>query len=95
MTVQEFDAAVWRFMQIIKELAPYRTGNLAYNAIRYEKTGEHSYKIYVNLDIAPYQVYLNEPETSKHYQWWETAVELALEQVAAELKAVVQRGGAQ
>ena len=94
MTAQDFDRSIFRFVQILRDLAPKDTGNLAYNAIRYEKTGEHSYKIYVNLDIAPYQVYLNEPTKSKHHKWWEAATELAIEEVARLLKASVQLGGA-
>ena len=100
------DAAVARFVQILRDLAPKDTGNLAFNAIRIEKTGEHSWKIYVHTDgkhtegaldgIAPYQVYLNEQPTlpngspNKHYKWWEAAIELALEQMATMLGGKVE-----
>ena len=85
MTRISIDGAIERFVQLLKDLAPYDTGNLALNAIRYEKTGEQSYKIYVNLQIAPYQVYLNENPKSKHHDWWQAAIELALEEIAGML----------
>ena len=102
MTAQDFDRAIFRFVQILRDLAPKDTGNLAYFAIRYEKTGEHSYKIYVHTEgehtpgrmdgIAPYQVYLDQGQ-GKHRGWWQAAVELALEEVANLLKGSVENGG--
>ena len=95
-----------RFVQILRELAPNDTGNLAENAIRFEKTGEYSWKIYVHTEgnhtpgakdgIAPYQVYLNEYPTlfgkkNKHYQWWQAAIELALEEMANLLGGTVEK----
>lgn len=101
------DAAVARFVQILRDLAPKDTGNLAYNAIRFEKTGEHSWRIYVHTEgthtpgaldgIAPYQVYLNELPTlpngapNKHYKWWETAIELALDEMATLMGGTIER----
>ena len=85
MTRISIDVAIERFVQLLKDLAPYDTGNLALNAIRYEKTGEHSYKIYVNLQIAPYQVYLNENPKSKHHDWWQKKIKIALEEIAGML----------
>ncbi|MBQ8357874.1 MAG: hypothetical protein IJX39_08735 [Clostridia bacterium] len=89
-----------RFVQILRELAPYRTGNLALNAIRFEKTGPNSYKVYIHIEgehtpgardgIAPYQVFLNENPKSKHHQWWQAAIELALEEMANELGGKVE-----
>ena len=105
-SVNNTDMAVARFVQILRDLAPKDTGNLAYNAIRFEKTGEHSWKIYIHTEgkhasgtldgIAPYQTYLNERLTlpngrpNKHYKWWETAIELALEEMATMLGGKVE-----
>ncbi len=96
-----------RFVQILRDLAPKDTGNLAFNAIRFEKTGEHSWKIYVHTEgnhtsgaldgIAPYQTYLNERPTlpngrpNKNYQWWQAAIELALEEMAKILGGSVEQ----
>ena len=95
MTQISVYGAIERFVQLLRELAPRDTGNLAYNAIRFEKTGEHSYKVYINIHgehtkgvrdgIAPYQVYLNENPKSKHHDWWQAAIELALEEIAGML----------
>lgn len=101
------DGAVARFVQILRDLAPKDTGNLAYNAIRFEKVGERSYRIYVHVEgehspgsmdgIAPYQVYLNESPTlpngqpNRHYKWWETAIELAMGEMATLLGGEIEK----
>lgn len=106
-SVTTADMAVARFVQILRDLAPKDTGNLAFNAIRFEKTGERSWKIYIHTEgehspgsldgIAPYQVYLNDRPTlpngkpNKHYQWWPTAIELALEEMANLLGGTVEK----
>ena len=73
MTNADVETAIAAFVQTLRDLAPYDTGNLALNAIRYEKTGPGQYKIYVDLNIAPYQVYLNENPKNKHHDWWQAA----------------------
>ena len=88
--------AVDRCVQILRDLAPKDTGNLAYNAIRYERVNEREYRIYIDLEIAPYQVYVNESETLSNGErnpnkgWWETAIELAIEEMARLMKGEIQ-----
>ena len=41
---------------------PYDLGNLKYNSLMCEKTGEYEYSIFIDLEIAPYQRYLNDYE---------------------------------
>lgn len=97
MTEQYIDQAILRFVQILRELAPYRTGNLALNGIRYEKLGKGRYKIHVDLKIAPYQVYVNERATyqsgkkNPNYKWWEAALELAFDELAKMLGGTIEK----
>ena len=55
---------------------PRDTGNLA-ASVYVRKVTAYQYEIYIDLDRAPYQEYLNDrPNTrngspNKHYQWWE------------------------
>ena len=87
--------AVERFVQILRDLAPKDTGNLAYNAIKYEKLSEREYQIYVDLDVAPYQVFVNENPTlvngekNPNKGWWEAAIELAIEELARLLNGEI------
>lgn len=39
---------------------PYDTGNLKLSAMQLRKVSPYHYEIYISLDIAPYQEYLNE-----------------------------------
>lgn len=69
---------------------PYDTGNLRQNSLKIERIGEKSWRIFIDLDIAPYQVYLNEKPSkwhkqktggewyakkNRHYHWWEHMME--------------------
>ena len=42
-----------------KNLIPYRTGNLRYNAFKYKRTGLNSWRIYIDHSIAPYDIFVN------------------------------------
>ena len=57
---------------------PYDTGNLKLNALQMRKVDDYNYEIFIEIDIAPYQRYLNERETvggtshrNRHQHWWE------------------------
>ena len=57
---------------------PYDTGNLKLNALQMRKVDAYNYEIFIEIDIAPYQRYLNERETvggtshrNRHQHWWE------------------------
>lgn len=56
---------------------PYDTGNLKFDSLQLRKVAPYQYEIYISLDIAPYQEYLNERQTvgngkrNRHYEWWE------------------------
>lgn len=56
---------------------PYDTGNLKFNSLQVRKVAPYEYEIYIDVDIAPYQEYLNERQQTRgghsnsHYQWWE------------------------
>ena len=39
---------------------PYDTGNLKLKSLQLRRLGPYQYEIYIDLDIAPYQKYLNE-----------------------------------
>lgn len=47
-------------LQIIRSMSPIKTGNLRYNAIRFEMPNPDTYVIYVDESIAPYMPYTNE-----------------------------------
>ena len=69
---------------------PYDTGNLKFKSLNVRKVAPYQYEIYIELDIAPYQVYLNERErtrgghSNRHYQWWE-AMRVRVAEYLAEL----------
>lgn len=57
---------------------PYDTGNLKLSALQLRKIAPYQYEIYISIDIAPYQEYLNERENvgntshrNRHHHWWE------------------------
>ncbi len=50
---------------ILRARAPYKTGNLRYNAIKLEMIDENTCRLYVDESIAPYMPYTNEPWEQK------------------------------
>jgi hypothetical protein len=90
------------FVKIIKTKAPYRTGNLRHNAIRYNyiEGQKTSSRIYVDEDIAPYMKYTNQPWISKKWngkqnpneKWFNKAVEKAVYDLAAKYGGTVKKG---
>lgn len=61
MNPQTFERACMMVVRRLRERAPKDTGNLAYNAIRFEWVNPRLCRIYVDEEIAPYMKYTNEP----------------------------------
>lgn len=88
------------FMNAVRRLrwyAPYSTGNLRYNAIRYRWEDSNTFVIYVDESIAPYMPYTNEVWLSPRWKgrsnpnerWWQETVQIIAEEMAIELKGVL------
>ncbi len=67
MTKAEFSGLVLRSVIRLKEAAPYDTGNLRHNAVKYEWADETTARIHIDTDIAPYMPYTNEPWVSSFW----------------------------
>ena len=65
MTSSEFTKLCRECERILRESAPYKTGNLRYNAIKLEMVDANTCRLYVDEKIAPYMKYTNEPWTPK------------------------------
>lgn len=80
-----------RAVEIARANAPIRTGNLRYNAIRFEYETPDKFTVYVDFyddggersGIAPYMPFTNEPwispkwhgKTNPNEGWWQRAIE--------------------
>lgn len=81
--MQRIEEAFNWAINYLKAIAPKDTGNLAFNAIKYEISGNEM-RIYVDENIAPYMVYTNEPWIKRpgnnpNEKWWDTALEEIIE----------------
>ncbi len=93
MTKERFDQVCMDCVMILKRLAPYDTGNLSINAIKYEWINDNTFKIYVDKSIAPYMPYTNEPWLAKRWNgkknpneaWWQKAVEFIADMICEEI----------
>lgn len=104
MTKERFDQVCMKCVELVKQFAPIDTGNLRYNAIRYEWIDENTFKIYVDgtpdnkNSIAPYMPYTNEPWISKKWNgkknpnegWWQKAVEFIAQYISEELNGEIE-----
>lgn len=76
---------------------PYRTGNLMFNALKYQITPTHVI-IYVDTKVAPYVPYTNEPWLSSYWEgkknpnegWWERYCEEFAERLARKLRGDIK-----
>ncbi len=60
MTREDLIALGQECVKIIKRMSPIKTGNLRYNAIRFEMPDASTFRIFVDEKIAPYMPYTNE-----------------------------------
>ena len=98
MTKERFDQVCMNCVEYLKKLSPIDTGNLRYNAIRYEWIDENTFKIYVDKSIAPYMPYTNEPWRAKRWngkknpneRWWQDAVEFIAQYISEELNGEIE-----
>lgn len=67
MTRLEFEGLCNAAFNIIRQKAPFDTGNLSSNSLRMIFEDENTCRIYIDENIAPYMPYTNEPWVS---QWW-------------------------
>lgn len=81
---------------IIQGKTPIKTGNLRYNAVKYNEE-ENKAEIYVEETIAPYMPYTNEVWISPRWRgrqnpnlyWWNKSVDLAIQAMAIILNGEV------
>ena len=97
MTEREFDDLCLKIVKLAKEKAPFDTGNLSINAIKYEYIADGVCRIYVDgelpdVGVAPYMTYTNEPWLSPKWKgkknpnenWWDKLAEEVAELIARE-----------
>lgn len=83
----------------IRDKAPKDTGNLAYVAVRYERTGIDTWKIFISLEYAPYAPYVNEKWVSPRWHgkknpnegWWNRTIDEVVRIISAEIGGEIKR----
>ena len=81
-------------LEIIREFAPYGTGNLRYNGIGIVRSSKNEYTISIGAPNAPYAVYTNEvwvspqwngkPNPNEH--WIDSGVKIIAKSIASTYK---------
>lgn len=94
VSFSKFSKACIRAKNRIRDgIAPYRTGNLANNALKIEFPSKNVCYIYVDESIAPYMPYTTKPWISPRWHgkknpnegWWQYAGESVAETIAEKL----------
>lgn len=99
MTYAFFEKFVNEFVKELRKEAPYDKGNLSKNAIKFTFKGNEA-EIYVDLDVAFYMIYTNEPWISPRWNgkknpneaWWNKKVVYILEKLAKKHRGRVENG---
>lgn len=84
---------------LLRDAAPYDTGNLSIDAIRMVFEDEKTCRIYVDERIAPYMPYTNEPWVSEYWKgkqnpnlyWFDMASTVAMMYISRALAADAQK----
>ena len=81
MKNEEFTIICSKVVEAIRSVAPYDTGKLSKDAIRYEFLDDNTCKIYVDENIASYMKYTNESwdnfrpplygKQNPNERWWD------------------------
>ena len=84
-------------VELIRKRLPYRTGNLAYRSFKCDRLGPGNYKIYIDLEIAPYAYYLDVGKpignSDKHKGFWDARMKELMNLIAQDLGAEITTGG--
>lgn len=99
MTIyQRVDLAIQTAVETARAKIPIDTGNLRYNAFKYERVAEDEWRIYIDDEVAPYAIYVNEPWISAKWNgkqnpnqgFWDEVVKSILEDVSNQLNGQIQ-----
>ncbi len=67
MTFEQFvELAIKNAISMARILIPYDTGNMRFNSFKLERIDEKTWRVYIDLDVAPYAPYVNEKLPSHH-----------------------------
>lgn len=99
MTRATFEGLCNDVFSMIRERAPYDTGNLSIDALRMVYDDENTCRIYIDERIAPYMPYTNEPWVSQYWNgkqnpnlyWWDTCATGAMMMLARTLGGDVEK----
>lgn len=98
MTNKQWNIACLSAVDIVKSVSPVDTGNLKNNGVTYAFLDNDTFMIKIDLAIAPYMPYTNEPWLAKRWNgkknpnegWWENAVKKVVEYIAQALGGEIQ-----
>jgi hypothetical protein len=102
VSFSKFKKACTRAKKIVKfYIAPYRTGNLANNALKIEFPSKNVCYIYVDESVAPYMPYTTKPWISPRWHgkknpnegWWQRAGESVADAIADKVGGELKTAG--
>lgn len=99
MTQREFESIINGAILKLKKRAPYDTGNLSINSIKFVREGKNKIVIYVDEKIAPYMPYTNEPWISPKWNgkknpnegWWDNGAKIVVDYILKRTKGEVEK----
>lgn len=91
------EQAIARVIDSMRERSPYKSGNLRFNAIKYEKMSDSHFRVYVDEEVAPYMCYTNEKwinrvGTNPNEGWWEDALANFANELVTLIKGEIKNG---
>lgn len=91
MTINDrIDLAIRDAVYTVRYIVPKKTGNLRYNSLKIERIDSTTWRVYIDLEIAPYAVYVNgkwvsmrwNGKTNPNEGFWQKFFEALADQIA-------------
>ncbi len=100
MTKTQFDRICNELVEIIRERAPRKSGNLRDFGVQFVWEDEKTFTIYIDESEAPYMKYTNENwnnfrpplqgKKNPNEAWWQDAIQLCLDYFTNQLKGEIR-----
>lgn len=98
MTLEQFHEIVDKVYLYFQKFIPKDTGNLRFNAFRFEYVAPNRVELYIDESIAPYMPYTNEPWISPRWKgkknpneyWFQNTVEKVVNYIVEQFNGKVE-----
>lgn len=92
------ELAILDAVSVARMIIPIDTGNLRYDAFKVERVNKKTWRVYIDEEVAPYAVYVNEKWVSPKWNgkknpnegFWKEVFEMIAQQIATSINGKIK-----